>query len=121
MSSVEIRVPNIGDFKDVPIVEVHVAPGADVKAEDPLITLESDKASMDVPAPQAGTVAELRVKPGDRVSEGDVILVLETEAAAGTPPKERVKEGAAPAPGGGSANYGSPSGVYDLVEVRVPD
>src|SRR5919202_3670500 len=123
MSSVEIRVPNIGDFKDVPIVEVHVAPGADVKAEDPLITLESDKASMEVPTPQAGTVAELRVKPGDRVSEGDIILVLETEAAAGTPPKERVREGAAPAApqAGAPGDYGSPSGVYDTIDVRVPD
>jgi dihydrolipoamide dehydrogenase len=122
MSTVEIRVPDIGDFKDVPIIEVHVGPGAEVKAEDPLITLESDKASMDVPAPQAGTVSELKVKVGDRVSEGDVVLVLETEAAAGTPPKERVREGAAPAPpAAGPADYGSPSGVYDVVEVNVPD
>src|SRR5919199_2759723 len=82
MSSVEIRVPDIGDFHDVPIVEVHVAPGADVKAEDPLITLESDKASMDVPAPTGGTVAELKVKPGDRVSEGSPILTLRVGAAA---------------------------------------
>src|SRR5919199_5741501 len=81
MSSVEIRVPNIGDFKDVPIIEVHVAPGADVKAEDPLITLESDKASMDVPAPAGGSVAELKVAPGDRVSEGSLILTLRVGAA----------------------------------------
>jgi dihydrolipoamide dehydrogenase len=121
MSTVEVRLPDIGDFKDVEVIEVHVAPGTEINAEDPLITLESDKASLEVPAPQAGTVQELRVNRGDRVSEGDVILLLETEAAAGTPPKERVKEGAAPAPEGGPANYGSPSGVYDVIEVRLPD
>ena len=68
--AIEVKVPDIGDFKDVPIIEVHVRPGATVKAEDPLITLESDKATMDVPAPQAGTVAEVKVAVGDRVAEG---------------------------------------------------
>jgi pyruvate/2-oxoglutarate dehydrogenase complex dihydrolipoamide acyltransferase (E2) component len=77
MAAVEVKVPDIGDFQDVPIIEVHVQPGARVQAEDPLITLESDKATMDVPAPQAGTVAELKVKPGDRVSMGSLILLLE--------------------------------------------
>ena len=57
MATVEIKVPDIGDFKDVPIIEIHVKPGDAVNAEDPLLTLESDKATMDVPAPQAGTVA----------------------------------------------------------------
>ena len=64
----DIRIPDIGDFKDVPVIEVHVAAGDSVAAEDPLITLESDKATMDVPSPAAGTVAEVRVKVGDRVS-----------------------------------------------------
>ena len=77
----EVRVPDIGDFKDVPIIEVSVKPGDTVKAEQPLITLESDKASMEVPSPFGGTVAELRVKKGDRVSEGAVILTLITEGA----------------------------------------
>lgn len=77
MSRKEIRVPDLGDFKDVPVVEVHVKPGATVMSEDPLITLESDKASFDVPAPESGTVIELRVKIGDRVSEGSTILILE--------------------------------------------
>ena len=63
MSSVAIRVPNIGDFKHVPIIEVHVAPGADVNAEDPLITLESDKASMDVPAPRPARSPSSRSRP----------------------------------------------------------
>ncbi len=76
--TVDVRVPDIGDFKSVPVIEIHVAPGAEVKAEDPLLTLESDKATMDVPAPAAGTVADLLVKIGDRVSEGDLILRLRT-------------------------------------------
>jgi dihydrolipoamide dehydrogenase len=81
MSTIEVNVPDIGDFKEVEIIEVHVKPGDRLAAEDPMITLESDKASMEVPAPQAGTVKEMKVKAGDRVSEGDLILVLETAAA----------------------------------------
>lgn len=79
----EVSVPDIGDFKDVPVIEVLVKPGDTVKAEDPLITLESDKATMDVPSPAAGTVKEVRVKVGDRVSQGSPVLLLET---AGAPP-----------------------------------
>jgi pyruvate dehydrogenase E2 component (dihydrolipoamide acetyltransferase) len=79
----EVRVPDIGDFEGVEIIEVHVQQGATVAAEDPLITLETDKASMDVPAPAAGKVAEVRVAKGDRVSEGDVIVVLEGAEASG--------------------------------------
>ena len=78
----EVRVPDIGDFKDVPVIEVLVKPGDVVKAEDALVTLESDKATMDVPAPLGGTVQELKVKVGDKVSEGTVILTLATGAAA---------------------------------------
>src|SRR3954463_9324712 len=77
MSMVEIKVPDIGDFKDVPIIQVFVKPGDSVKQEDPLIALESDKATMDVPSPAAGTVKDLKVKVGDRVSKGKVILVLD--------------------------------------------
>jgi len=80
MSTMEIKVPDIGDFKDVPIIQVFVKPGDAVKPEDPLIALESDKATMDVPSPAAGTVKDLKVKVGDRVSEGKVILVLDAEA-----------------------------------------
>jgi dihydrolipoyl dehydrogenase len=75
--SLEVRVPDIGDFADVPVIEIHVAPGDEVTVEDPLVTLESDKATMDVPAPAAGTVTQLRVAIGDRVSEGSVLLTLE--------------------------------------------
>jgi dihydrolipoamide dehydrogenase len=80
----EIRVPDIGDFTDVPVIEIHVSPGDEVALEDPLVTLESDKATMDVPAPEAGTVAQLRVKIGDRVSEGSVLLTLESNGAGPT-------------------------------------
>ncbi|MDQ4061602.1 MAG: FAD-dependent oxidoreductase, partial [Pseudomonadota bacterium] len=121
MSATEIRIPDIGDFKNVPVIEVHVALGAKVGVEDPLITLESDKATMDIPAPQAGTVREVRIKTGDRVSQGDVILLLEAEGVAAIPPKERITEGATPAPAAGPPGYGSPSGVYEAMEVRVPD
>ena len=76
----EVRIPDIGDFTDVPVIEIYVKVGDSVKAEDPLVSLESDKATMDVPAPLAGTVQELRVKLGDKVSEGSVIMVLATGA-----------------------------------------
>jgi pyruvate dehydrogenase E2 component (dihydrolipoyllysine-residue acetyltransferase) len=77
----EIKVPDIGDFKDVEIIEVNVAPGDEVHEEDPLVTLESDKASMEVPSPLAGRVREVKVKSGDRVSEGDLIVVMEAGEA----------------------------------------
>ena len=80
----EVRVPDIGDFKDVPVIEIFVKPGDSVKAEDPLIALESDKATMEVPAPLSGTVREIKVKTGDKVSEGSIILVLATSEASAT-------------------------------------
>jgi len=120
MSAVEIQVPDIGDFSDVPVIEVHVNPGDTVAVDDPLITLESDKATMDVPAPAAGTVSELRVGVGDTVSQGTVIMVVEAEGAQGVPPKEHVHESAHPDPGE-KTGYGSASGVYDKIEVAVPD
>jgi len=96
-SLVEIRVPDIGDFKNVPVIEVLVKPGDAVSKEDPLITLESDKATMDVPAPQAGVVKEIRVKTGDKVSEGSPILMLEARDEAASPPPA-AKAPSAPAP-----------------------
>jgi pyruvate dehydrogenase E2 component (dihydrolipoamide acetyltransferase) len=77
LAAIEVRVPDIGDFKDVPVIELLVKPGDVVKKDDSLVTLESDKATMEVPAPQSGTVKELRVRIGDKVSEGSAILVLE--------------------------------------------
>src|SRR2546430_2989153 len=100
MSTVEIKVPDIGDFKDVPIIEVFVKPGDAVKPEDPLIALESDKATMDVPSPAAGTVKDLKVKVGDRVSEGKVILVLDAETAG---------DGKAAKPAGGDCASAGPA------------
>ncbi len=100
----EVRVPDIGDFTDVPVIEIHVAAGAEVALEDPLVTLESDKATMDVPAPLAGVVSQLRVGIGDRVSEGSVLLTLETNGARATSPVSVVEEPAPPPPspdGGG--------------------
>ncbi len=89
----EVKVPDIGDFKDVPVIEVLVQPGATVQKEDPLITLESDKATMDVPAPAAGTVKEVTVKVGDKVSEGSLILVLEAGPSALPPSPPQGGEG----------------------------
>ncbi|GAB4355312.1 MAG: dihydrolipoyllysine-residue acetyltransferase [Gammaproteobacteria bacterium] len=77
-----VVVPDIGDFKDVDVIEVMVAPGDVIGVDDPLITLETDKASMEVPSPLAGVVREVKLKVGDRVSEGDTILLLETDEAA---------------------------------------
>ena len=82
MSLVEIKVPDIGDYKNIPVIEILVAPGDSVTAEDPLMTLESDKATMEVPAPVSGVVRELKVKIGDKVSEGVLVMTLETVAVA---------------------------------------
>ena len=106
---IEIRLPDIGDFTGVPVIEVHVAPGDAVAVDDPILTLESDKATMDIPAPQAGTVRELRVGVGDEVSEGDVLLMLEPAGAGGGPAEDSPAEApaesvqAAPAPTPASA------------------
>ena len=94
MATKEIRIPDIGDFKGVPVIEVHVKPGDTVKAEDPLVTLESDKATMDVPSPESGKVVEVRVSIGDKVSQGSVIATLE----AGSDSAARPSTAAAPQP-----------------------
>ena len=97
--SVEVKVPDIGDFKDVPIIEVLVKAGDNVKAEDALITLESDKATMDVPSPVAGVVRELRVKLGDKVSEGSVVVLIEaTSEEKGEGRREKGETTPPPAP-----------------------
>ncbi len=84
--TIEIKVPDIGDFKDVPIIEILVKAGDVIKPEDPLIVLESDKATMEVPSPAAGLVKELKVKVGERIGEGAVILLLEAASEAAAPP-----------------------------------
>ena len=95
---IEIRLPDIGDFTGVPVIEVHVAPGDQVAVDDPILTLESDKATMDIPAPQAGTVRELRVGVGDEVSEGDLLMTLEAAGAPGGGAQEQVAEEATSTP-----------------------
>ncbi|MDE0715544.1 MAG: FAD-dependent oxidoreductase, partial [Gammaproteobacteria bacterium] len=107
MQLVEIKIPDIGDFQDVPIVEVFVGPGDRVAAEDPLVALESDKATMEVPSPHAGTVRELKVKAGDTVSEGSLVALLEPEAA---------EETAGP----GESETGSASASEDSGEALEP-
>src|SRR6478672_1904864 len=87
MSTLEVKVPDIGDFNDVPVIEVLVKPGDTVKAEDSLVTLESDKATMDVPSPSAGVVKAVTVKVGDKVSQGTALLTLDSGAAASPPAK----------------------------------
>jgi pyruvate dehydrogenase E2 component (dihydrolipoamide acetyltransferase) len=144
MSTIEVKVPDIGDFKDVPVIEVFVKPGDAVKAEDSLVTLESDKATMDVPAPAAGTVKDLRIKVGDKVSEGNVLLTLEADGAstakpAPTAPPQRASgagggRGAAPSPPArdkpSDATQDRPveprtsapaSGLGSVTTVKVPD
>ena len=123
MSHLDVKIPPLGDYKDVPVIEVLVKKGDTVKANDALLTLESDKATMDVPAPAAGTVKELKVKVGDRVGEGAVVVVLEAtagqkaEAPAPPAPAEREKEpGKAPAP----AMAAPAPSAKETVEVQIP-
>ena len=98
MSTIEVKVPDIGDFTDIPVIEIFVKPGDSVKAEDSLITLESDKATMDVPSPAAGTVKEVKVKLGDKVSEGSPIVVVETAATAPAAEAPKPADAKAPSP-----------------------
>ncbi|MBL0140502.1 MAG: dihydrolipoyllysine-residue acetyltransferase [Betaproteobacteria bacterium] len=94
LAAIEVKVPDIGDFKDVPVIEVLVKTGDTVKKEDSLVTLESDKATMEVPAPAAGVVKELRVKIGDKLSEGSLVLIMESSDAA----PAKLPAAAAPSP-----------------------
>jgi pyruvate dehydrogenase E2 component (dihydrolipoamide acetyltransferase) len=122
MALVEVKVPDIGDFKDVEVIELLVKPGDTVKAEQSLATVESDKASMEIPSSHAGVVKELKIKLGDKVSEGSALVVLESQdqaapaaapgpAAAPTPPAQA----AAPTP------QPSPAQAGGTVDVAVPD
>jgi pyruvate dehydrogenase E2 component (dihydrolipoamide acetyltransferase) len=110
VAAIEVTVPDIGDFKDVPIVEIHVKPGDPVNAEDALITLESDKATMEVPAPSSGTVEKLLVKVGGRVSQGTAILLLRSDAGAMTQPPSLLPQQDPPSvPAGKAADSSAPS------------
>src|SRR5215471_19083915 len=132
MSTIEVKVPDIGDFKDVPIIEVFVKPGDTVKAEDSLVTLESDKATMDVPSPAAGVVKDMKAKVGDKVSEGSLLLTIDPDGAGASaatkaaPPPSRPSAAPAPSPasGGTSAAPRAPApsaGAGGSIEVKVPD
>ena len=118
MSLMEIKVPDIGDFKEVEVIELLVKPGDTIKAEQSLITVESDKASMEIPSSQAGVVKELKVKIGDKVKEGSLLMVLEAvEATAAAPVTTSAPAAVAPA----AATAGAPAAAaptLSLVESR---
>jgi len=128
---VEIKVPDIGDYKDVPVIEVLVKAGDTVNAEDSLVTLESDKATMDVPSPKSGVVKEVKIKVGDTVSEGSLVLLLEEQGAAAAPaPAPQAAPAPAPAPAAAAptpapaAQAPAPAPAAaggGTVEVKVPD
>ncbi len=109
----EVKVPDIGDFKNIPVIEVMVKAGDTVRAEDPLVTLESDKATMEIPAPVAGVVKEVLLKLGDRVSEGTPVILLETTDAA--PAKIAAPAPAAPVPSPEVAPAPPPAQVQEPV------
>ena len=124
MSLIEVKVPDIGDFKEVEIIEVLVKAGDTIKKDQSLITVESDKASMEIPASHAGVVKEMKVKLGDKVAEGSIVLIVEAEGAAST-----AAPAAAPAPAAAAAPVAAPAvataavtaAVSAIVEVKVPD
>ncbi|MCK4153739.1 dihydrolipoyllysine-residue acetyltransferase [Ralstonia pseudosolanacearum] len=125
---VEIKVPDIGDYKDVPVIELHVKAGDTVSAEDSLVTLESDKATMDVPSPKSGVVKEVKIKVGDAVSEGSLVLLLEEQGATAAsapqaaPAPAPVAAALAPAAQAPvSAPAAQPAAGGGTIEVKVPD
>lgn len=125
MAMVEVKVPDIGDFKDVAVIELLVKPGDTVKAEQSLATVESDKASMEIPSSHAGVVKELKIKIGDTVSEGSLLAVLETaDAGAAAPAPATAKQAPAPAaaaPQAAPAPAPAAAAAAGPIEVRVPD
>ncbi|MDB5800156.1 MAG: aceF [Rhodocyclales bacterium] len=123
---IEVKVPDIGDFKDVPVIEVLVKVGDTIKVDEALVTLETDKATMDVPSPAAGVIKEMKVKTGDNLSEGSLILVLEaaavaTPAAAAPAPAAAKPAPAAPAAAAPAPAVAPAAGPTSLVELKVPD
>jgi len=96
MSTIDVKIPDIGDFKNIPVIEVHVKPGDQLSPEDPIVTLESDKATMEVPSPAGGKVIEVLLKSGDRVSEGSLAIRLESAAASEAKPANGQAAAAAP-------------------------
>jgi pyruvate dehydrogenase E2 component (dihydrolipoamide acetyltransferase) len=128
MALVEVKVPDIGDFKDVAIIELLVKPGDIVKTEQSLLTVESDKASMEIPSSAAGVVKELKVAMGDKINEGTVILLLETGSAAAPAPAPAASAAPAqapaaptPAPAQAPVPAPAPAASGGTVDVEVPD
>jgi pyruvate dehydrogenase E2 component (dihydrolipoamide acetyltransferase) len=130
MASIEVKVPDIGDFDEVSVIELLVKPGDPVKPEQSLVTVESDKASMEIPSSAAGVVKELKVKLGDKVSEGSVLVVLEGADAVSSPPPPvgqapaptPAQAPAAPPPQPSPSGGGSQSGPgSQTIDIRVPD
>ena len=124
MALLEINVPDIGDFDEVTVIELMVKPGDTVKAEQSLITVESDKASMEIPSSAGGVVKELKVALGDKVKQGSLVLVLEVAGEAVAAPVAEPKQAAAPAaPAQAATNTvaAAPAAASGPVEVRVPD
>jgi pyruvate dehydrogenase E2 component (dihydrolipoamide acetyltransferase) len=115
----QVVVPDIGDFKEVEVIEVLVKPGDSVTKEQSLITLESDKATMEIPSPGAGVVKELKVKVGDKISKGSPILVLDDKSNGEAPPDEKLKPQAAQKPQ--QATAPAPSAAAQAMTVPVPD
>ncbi|HDR9482806.1 TPA: dihydrolipoyllysine-residue acetyltransferase [Burkholderia aenigmatica] len=122
--AIEVKVPDIGDYKDVPVIEIGVKVGDTVEPEQSLVTLESDKATMDVPSPVGGVVKEIKVKVGDSVSEGSLIILLEGGAAAqangAAAPAAAPAPAVAPAPAA-AAPAAAPAAAGGTLEVKVPD
>ena len=127
MALLEIQVPDIGDFDEVTVIELMVKPGDTVAADQSLITVESDKASMEIPSSHAGMVKELKVKIGDKVSKGSLVLMLEVAGAASAPaaaPAEAAKPAAAPAAATAApvvAEAAAATQASGPIEIRVPD
>jgi len=117
----EIKVPDIGDFSSVPVVSILVAVGDVVSAEDPLIELESDKATMEVPSPVSGTITRIDVKEGDEVSEGSVIAGIETADEVGGAKAAPAVSGTGSTAAAEPVGYGSAAGVHEELKVTVPD
>ncbi|MEO1335227.1 MAG: biotin/lipoyl-containing protein, partial [Myxococcota bacterium] len=107
--TVQVKVPDIGDFDEVPVIEIHVKPGDTVAPEDPLVTLESDKATMDVPAPVGGVVKSVDVAVGDTVSQGKTILTLEGSATAQAEGGAAAPAASSSPPSPSSASVGAPA------------
>ncbi|KQW96722.1 dihydrolipoamide acetyltransferase [Massilia sp. Root418] len=125
MSIVEVKVPDIGDFKEVEIIELMIKVGDTIKVDQSLITVESDKASMEIPSSAAGVVKEIKVKVGDKVAEGSLLLLLEADGAgAAAAPAAAAPAAAAPAPAAAApapAAAAAPAASAGPVEVKVPD